>query len=109
MGPGPSGAAVIGGRCLERETWCIDVSQEVLDARNDDRVPFCLRGYILAHAKDANLVRVRHEPLSRKHLNRYVSQTRDVHIYRAAAKLWGAGVNWTEALSIATDAFEAGD
>ena len=47
------------------------------------------------------------DSLRKEVLSKYKSRRRTYHIYRAAARLWGSGVPWTEALSVINEAFDA--
>lgn len=47
------------------------------------------------------------EILEKSALQKYKSQNRAQHVYRAAARLWALGVAWSESLQIVNDAFDA--
>ena len=53
-----------------------------------------------------NEIRMNYERLHGGELLRYVGKRRQTNIYRAAARLWGRGVSWNEAISIVTEAFD---
>ena len=88
VGPGPDGdvrpqaqhfrAARVSGERHRSQGRCLDLAQD----------PNVL-----------NLLRERPE-----HLQRYRAERRELCVYRAAARLWGSGVPWARALSIASDA-----
>eukprot|EP00435_Cladocopium_sp_Y103_P032938 s2370_g8.t1 len=61
----------------------------------------------LAKNEVANEVRMNYERLSGGELLRYVGKRRQSSIYRAAARLWGRGIPWNQAISIITEAFDA--
>lgn len=46
-------------------------------------------------------------PLDRKPLECYKARRKAFHIYKAAARLWSAGMNWQQSLEIVSDAFNA--
>lgn len=45
--------------------------------------------------------------LAKTALRKYKSMNKTHSEYRAAARLWGSGVNWTEALQIVNEAFDS--
>ena len=47
------------------------------------------------------------ETLNKKVLDRYRGQRRTYHLYRAAARLWAAGMEWSVALGTVQEAFDA--
>ncbi|CAK8988422.1 unnamed protein product [Durusdinium trenchii] len=55
---------------------------------------------------EPNRLRMTRERMSRGRLRSYRSKTRNVRIYQAAVRLWGAGLLWSTALQTATDAFD---
>ena len=57
--------------------------------------------------QDPNLLRLRAERLSKGCLDTYKAKRRDFYIYKAAAKLWAAGISWEQALGTITEAFDA--
>lgn len=56
--------------------------------------------------EEPNRLRMTRERMSRGRLRSYRSKTRNVRIYQAAVRLWGAGLLWSTALQTATDAFD---
>lgn len=47
------------------------------------------------------------DKLKSVNLDRYRTSRRQVHIYKAAAKLWAAGMDFSDALSVVQEAFDA--
>ena len=47
------------------------------------------------------------ESFQRSALDKYKSHRRSFHLYRAAARLWAAGVQWGLAFEIMSEAFDA--
>ena len=62
---------------------------------------------LLVATEDPNLLRLRKERLNKGCLETYKAKRRDFHIYKAASKLWAAGISWEKALTTITEAFDA--
>lgn len=54
-----------------------------------------------------NQLVMRREQLKRDHLDKYKVKNRSYHMYAAAARIWAQGVDWSVALAIVSDAFQA--
>lgn len=59
------------------------------------------------HAKEPNILSLQVEKLPKNTLDKYRIKRRKYHEYKAAARLWGQGVEFPEALRIAESAFDA--
>lgn len=60
---------------------------------------------VTASPEVPNEIRMRYEPLEKKEMLRYIKKKQQKNIYTAAARLWGQGVPWQNAITIVTDAF----
>jgi len=54
-----------------------------------------------------NRLSLKRELLEGSYLAKYKVRNRSYHIYRAAARLWTAGLAWKTALDIVTESFDA--
>ena len=60
-----------------------------------------------ALAKEPNALNLQVEKLQKNVLDKYKIKRRRHHVYKAAARLWGQGVDFNEALGIVEFAFDA--
>ena len=68
---------------------------------------FVAQHFFLFASEAANSLNLQTERASKAALDRYRVKRKRFHIFRAAAKLWAAGVNWEKALGVVTEAFDA--
>ena len=59
------------------------------------------------HAQEANRLVLARQVLPKDRLDCYKGRRRWKHVYEASAKLWAEGVEWSRALAIVNEAFDA--
>lgn len=59
------------------------------------------------HIKADNILAMQAEGLKKDHLDKYKSKRRSHHMYRAASRLWAAGLPWEQAFTIVKESFDA--
>lgn len=59
------------------------------------------------HPEAPNALQLQAEGLAKEALDKYRVKRRSHHLYVAAARLWAAGMRWSDAYRIIDDAFAA--